>query len=84
MDIKPIYDEHMSNDPNQEFLWQSEPASFAREIGFLIDNGYLENVDMDELKKGGNILQKLKPTEAGRLYVALRENVVQQPTKATN
>ena len=63
----------MKNDSNQEFIFQNQNA-FKRELGFLIDNGFIENINLDLFEGGQNILDKLTITEAGRLLIALREN----------
>ena len=52
----------------------SKQNAFKRELGFLIDNGFIENINLDLFEGGQNILDKLTITEAGRLLIALREN----------
>jgi hypothetical protein len=71
--LKDIYNKKMKKDPNQVFIFQDQNA-FKRELGFLIDNGFIENINLDLLEGGHNILDKLTITEAGRLLIALREN----------
>ena len=71
--LKDIYNKKMKNDSNQEFIFQNQNA-FKRELGFLIDNGFIENINLDLFEGGQNILDKLTITEAGRLLIALREN----------
>ena len=46
--LKSIYDKKTGTDPNQEFILQ-EGSSFKREINFLIDLGYLENIDLSRI-----------------------------------
>jgi hypothetical protein len=43
--------------------------------GFLIDHGYLENIGLECFTDQQNIFDKLTLTEAGKLYVKLRERV---------
>jgi hypothetical protein len=43
-------------------------------MGFLIDNGFIENINLDLFKGGQNILDQLTVTEAGRLLISLRES----------
>ena len=70
--LKSIYDQRGSD--KGEFLWQDSP-SFEREIGFLIDHGYPDNIDLEDFSHHENIFKKLTITEAGKLYVRLRESI---------
>ena len=45
------------------------------EINFLIDSGYLENVELSGFQDYSNILDKLKVTRTGERYVEFRENI---------
>ena len=45
------------------FEFQDQNA-FKRELGFLIDNGYLENINLDEFRPGDNMLDRLVVTDA--------------------
>ena len=71
--LKDIYNKKIKKDPNQEFLFRDENA-FKREMGFLIDNGFIENINLDLFEGGHNMLDKLTVTEAGCLLIGLREN----------
>jgi hypothetical protein len=70
--LKDIYNKKIGKDPNQEFIFQDGNA-FKREMGFLVDNGFIENVNLDFFKEKENILDKLIITEAGKLLIGLRE-----------
>jgi Caspase domain len=70
--LKDIYNMKMKADPDQEFLFQDQRA-FKRELGFLIDNGFIENINLELFRDKENILDKLTITDAGREYVALNE-----------
>jgi len=75
--LKSIHDRKEGFDPKQEFLWHQQPG-FKREMGFLIDHGYLENIGLEGFTDRQNIFDKLTLTEAGKLYVKLRERVPSQ------
>jgi hypothetical protein len=70
--LKSIYNKKEGFDPKREFLWQQQPA-FKREMGFLLDHGYLENIGLEQFTDQENIIDKLILTEAGKLYVKLRQ-----------
>ena len=76
--LKSIYDKKTGTDRNQEFTLQ-EGSSFKREINFLIDLGYLENIDLSRIADNSNILSKLAITEAGEQYIKFRESLPAKP-----
>jgi hypothetical protein len=55
--------------PNEEFLFQDQ-STFKRELGFLMDIGYIENVNLDLFSNRQNII-----TQAGELLIMLRERL---------
>jgi hypothetical protein len=71
--LRDIYMKKSGKEPNQDFIFRDESA-FKREMGFLIDNGFIENINLDLFKGGQNILDQLTVTEAGRLLISLRES----------
>jgi hypothetical protein len=75
--LKAIYDRKEGFDPKREFLWHQQQG-FKREMGFLIDHGYLENIGLEDFTDKQNIFDRLTLTEAGKLYVKLRESVRSQ------
>jgi hypothetical protein len=72
--LKSIYDKKTGRDSNREFKLQPG-ASFKREMNFLIDLGYLENVDLSKFPDNSNILDELTITEAGESYIKFREKL---------
>jgi hypothetical protein len=42
-------------------------------LGFLIDNGLIQNINLDSFADRENIFDKLIITEAGKRYITLRE-----------
>jgi hypothetical protein len=72
--LKSIYDKKTGQDSVQEFILQ-EGASFKREMNFLIDSGYLENLDLSSFPDNSNILDKLAVSDKGKLYVKFREQL---------
>jgi hypothetical protein len=72
--LKSIYDKKTGQDPDQEFILR-EGASFKREMNFLIDGGYLENVDLSSFPDNSNILDKLAVSDKGKIYVKFREQL---------
>ncbi len=76
--LKSIHDKKVTNGTNEEFLFREDNA-FKREMGYLIDNGYLENINLDCFKKGENMLDRLTITEIGRRYIEFRESLTPRP-----
>jgi hypothetical protein len=76
--LKSIYDMKARNSPNEAFKFQSNDA-FKRELGYLIDNGYICNINLDEFKDTEPILHKLTLTDTGRRYVEFRESLAPKP-----
>ena len=76
--LRVINDMKIRGNPNDRFEFRSENA-FKRELGFLIDNGYLENINLDSFQDRENMLDKLTVTDAGRHYLAFRESLAPKP-----
>jgi hypothetical protein len=72
--LKAIYDKKTGLLPDKEFKFHEYPSSFKREIGFLIDNGYLQNINLDEFKDGDEMFDMLTITKAGEAYIRFRES----------
>jgi hypothetical protein len=76
--LKSIHAKKTGADPNHAFLLQPG-NSFKRELNFLIDMGYLENVELSKFQDLSNIIDELKITETGELYLKLRESLSAKP-----
>ena len=72
--LKAIYNKKNGLDPDRTFVLQPAPT-FKREMNFLIDSGYLANIDLSGFKDNANILDALTITETGGLYVEFREGL---------
>lgn len=53
-----------------------------REMRFLTDSGYIEDLKIDELKDGDDLAAKVRLTPAGEWYVELRERLEGHATPA--
>jgi hypothetical protein len=76
--LKSIHNKTTGADPDRTFILQPG-SSFKRELNFLIDNGYLENVELSKFPDNTNIIDALKITEAGELYLKFRESLSTKP-----
>jgi hypothetical protein len=76
--LSDIRNKKLGRDQNKEFLFQDHSA-FKRELGFLIDSGYIKNIDLGSFANGQNILDKITITEAGALLIITREALIPAP-----
>lgn len=76
--LKAINDMKARGDHHNKFEFDDQNA-FKRELGFLIDNGYLENINLDQFKQGDDILDRLTVTDAGKHYLTVRESLSPTP-----
>jgi hypothetical protein len=76
--LKAIYNKKNGLDPDRTFVLQPG-AAFKREMNFLIDSGYLANIDLSGFSDNVDILDALTITETGELYVKFREGLAVRP-----
>jgi hypothetical protein len=76
--------EHMKNiyfakREGKPLIYEHIGQTAKRELQFLMDNGYIRHVKLDELRSGDDLAQKIKLTPAGVWYVELREEMEGRP-----
>ena len=76
--LKSIYNKKTGQDPDPTFILQPG-SSFKRELNFLIDSGYLENVELSRFPDKSDIIDELKISKAGELYLKFRESLSDRP-----
>jgi hypothetical protein len=68
--MRYIYAGKRSSSP-AEYLFRKNPA-FEHDLRFLRDHGYIEFIEIDNLRDGDNLVKKVDLTPVGNFYVELR------------
>ena len=67
----------LAQERNGEYLFHRNDV-MPRELQYLQDSGFIEYLDLDSLTDDESMVPKVKVTQAGRMFVELRESLEDQ------